>query len=88
MNVTPSHLVPEWYFLILFQTLRMIPGTVFGISGEMLVNIGVLLVGLLILLVPFLDQKAGREQHSPVFTLMGWAGMLYMIIAISLAYFT
>jgi cytochrome b6 len=84
----PLGIKPEWYFLVLFQTLRLMPGTVFGVNGEMLVNVGVLLVGLMVILVPILDRRAAQEHHSPVFTLMGWAGMLYMIVAISLAYLT
>jgi len=84
----PLGIKPEWYFLVLFQTLRMMPSQIAGIDGEMIVNIAVLLVGVGLFLVPVLDRRAARNEPSPVFTILGWAGILYLILAISLAYLT
>src|SRR3989338_6813936 len=36
---TPAGIQPEWYFLWMFQTLKLFPGHLFGIEGE-LVGIG------------------------------------------------
>lgn len=84
----PVGIKPEWYFLVLFQTLRMMPATVLGLGGEMVVNAVVMLVGLGLILVPFLDRKASREEPSRAFTVIGWAGFLYMALTIGLAYLT
>ncbi len=84
----PLGIRPEWYFLVLFQTLRMMPSSLAGMDGEMLVNILVLLVGVGLFLVPFLDRRASRDEPSPAFTILGWAGILYLIVAITLAYLT
>jgi len=54
---TPAGIRPEWYFLFLFQTLKLIPGRVLWIEGE---QFAVLLFGLgatLWVLVPFLDRN-------------------------------
>ena len=60
LEPTPEGIKPEWYFLFMFQTLKHVPETV-----------GVLffaLVALFLLLVPFLDRKAMREEKCPGFT--------------------
>jgi len=55
----PEGIKPEWYFLFMFQFLKQLPGTIMGLEwleGEM---VGVLffgVVGLIVLLVPFLDR--------------------------------
>jgi cytochrome b6 len=84
----PLGIRPEWYFLVLFQTLRMMPSSIFGVDGELVVNTGVLLVGLGLLAVPFLDRKASREEPSRIFTIVGWAGIAYLAATITLAYLT
>ncbi|HMF89526.1 MAG TPA: cytochrome bc complex cytochrome b subunit [Candidatus Angelobacter sp.] len=58
--VAPAGIKPEWYFLFMFQTLKMIPAKVWVIDGEVL---GVLifgLAGLLWLLLPFFDREGRR----------------------------
>ena len=62
---------PEWYFLFMFQTLKILDPAVFHVDGELLETLGVLFfaaVGAFLLLVPFLDRKAAREESSPRFT--------------------
>jgi cytochrome b6 len=76
----PAGIRPEWYFLAMFQTLKLVPSHVLGLEGEML---GVLVFGgaaALLLFVPFLDRRAARGEHSPAFTLAGIAALLYLLI--------
>ncbi|MBI2495202.1 MAG: cytochrome bc complex cytochrome b subunit, partial [Candidatus Omnitrophica bacterium] len=55
---TPAGIQPEWYFLWMFQTLKLFPGHVLGIEGE-LVAVGFTgLAGLARLLVPWLERPA------------------------------
>ena len=60
---TPIGIQPEWYFLWMFQTLKLFPSHVLGLEGELLafglVNLG----GVLLLLVPWLDRP-GRQGRS------------------------
>jgi cytochrome b6 len=77
--VVPSGIRPEWYFLAMFHTLKLVPSHVLGIEGELL---GVLAFGLaaaVLVAVPFLDRRASREEPSPLFTAMGVAALVYMI---------
>jgi quinol-cytochrome oxidoreductase complex cytochrome b subunit len=58
---TPAGIKPEWYFLFLFQTLKLIPGRVLWIEGEQFAVMMFGLVAVLWVLMPFLDRNpAGR----------------------------
>lgn len=61
--VTPAGIKPEWYFLFMFQTLKLIPSKVWIIDGEVLGVLGCSLAGLFWLLLPFFENdKAGRTK--------------------------
>ncbi len=75
---------PEWYFVFLFETLKLVPGGelhVFGIVVEY-EAIPILLSGvgaLLMILVPFLDRGVVKKERSPIFT---WIGIVFLIYAV------
>ncbi len=71
---------PEWYFMFLFETLKLVPGG--EIAGVEYEAIPVLLSGvaaLLLVAVPFLDRGVVRRGRSPVFTAVGAAALLYIV---------
>ncbi len=75
---TPAGIRPEWYFLFLFQTLKVIPGRVLGIEGEQMGLLMFGLAGALWLMVPFLD----RNPHGRSGRLIAWTGVgavLYIV---------
>ena len=64
-----ANIRPEWYYIFMFQTLKVVPGgEIFGIEYEaipiMLFGLG----GALLMAVPFLDRGAARTGRSP-----GWS---------------
>jgi cytochrome b6 len=75
-----SDIKPEWYFMFMFQTLKLVPGgEIAGIEYE---AIPILLFGLgaaIIILVPFLDRGASRTGRSPVVTAIGTLTLIYMV---------
>ncbi len=76
---TPVGIQPEWYFLWMFQTLKIFPGHLFGLEGE-LVAVGLTgLAGLALLLVPWLDRPARREQSSWLVWAVGVLGIAYVV---------
>ncbi len=83
---TPLGIKPEWYFTFMFTTLKIIPAHVVFIEGEKLAILGFMVAGLLWLLVPFLDRKAGRDERSPLFTWVGLTVVAYMVIMTILTY--
>ncbi|HVR41156.1 MAG TPA: cytochrome b N-terminal domain-containing protein [Thermoanaerobaculia bacterium] len=63
---------PEWYFIFMFQTLKLVPGgEIFGIEYEFIPIALFGLGGLVLLLVPFLDRGAARKGRSPMWSLAG-----------------
>jgi cytochrome b6 len=75
LAAAPENIKPEWYFLFLFQTLKLFPGTILGLNGE---TIAIVLVSLAIcffFLIPFFDRKAARQEKGYLFT---WIGIVYL----------
>jgi cytochrome b6 len=84
----PFGIKPEWYFLPLYQSLKIVPSTIFSISGEFFVNLLVLVGSGFWLAIPFLDRKASRNQRSIPFVIIGIVLIFYLAITIVLAYAT
>jgi quinol-cytochrome oxidoreductase complex cytochrome b subunit len=58
----PAGIKPEWYFLSVFQTLKLIPARIWKIDGEL---IGIFVFGALALgwtLLPFFEGPGGRGR--------------------------
>ncbi len=53
---TPAHIKPEWYFLFLYQTLKLVSRTV----GVLIPGVGILLL----VLVPFVDRGPSRRMRN------------------------
>jgi cytochrome b6 len=70
----------------MFTTLKIVPAHVLFLEGEMLAIFGFMIGGLIWLLVPYLDRRAGKEMKSPGFTLFGLIILLYIIIMTALTY--
>jgi cytochrome b6 len=72
----PENIKPEWYFLFLFQTLKLFPGEILGLNGE---TIAILLISagiFFFFLIPFFDRKSQRGEKSTLFT---WIGIIYFL---------
>jgi cytochrome b6 len=84
----PAGIKPEWYFLFLFQTLKYIPAKILFLDGDV---VGVLVMGMgaaLWVFVPFLDRKSARGEKAPVFTVIGWALVIYIVVMTIVGYLT
>ena len=75
----PQGIRPEWYFMFMFQTLKLIPGHVGFMEGEVLGIVGFMLLGLAWMLVPFWEMKRRPERRARPITIIGVAAILYMI---------
>ncbi len=62
-SAAPAGIKPEWYFLFMFQTLKLIPAKVLFIDGELLGILGFGAVAAVWVLLPFLGgDRYGRRQ--------------------------
>ncbi|HEY6102968.1 MAG TPA: cytochrome bc complex cytochrome b subunit [bacterium] len=75
----PAGLKPEWYFLFMYQALRMLPARLLGLEGEKLGVLAFMLAGAALLFVPFLDVWSKREQRHRLFTVAGVAALLFVV---------
>ena len=71
---------PEWYFMFMFETLKLVPGgEIAGIEFEAIPILLFGLGGVLLILVPFLDRGVVQRMRSPVFTAIGVAVLIYIV---------
>jgi len=71
---------PEWYFMFIFQSLKLVPGgEIASIEYEAIPILLFGLGGLLLVLVPFLDRGLLRRGRSPAFTAVGAAVLIYIV---------
>lgn len=54
----PIGIKPEWYFMAMFQTLKLLPSHVLGVEGELLGVLGFGLIGLILIGMPFLERQS------------------------------
>jgi cytochrome b6 len=76
----PVGIRPEWYFLAMFHTLKLLPSHIWIFEGE---RVGVIAFGLaaaFLVFVPFLDRRASRGERSPLFTIAAITGIAYLVI--------
>jgi cytochrome b6 len=70
---------PEWYFMFMFETLKLMPGgEIFGIGYEAIPILLFGVAGLALVLVPFLDRGVARHGRSPGFTAAGALAVVYI----------
>lgn len=82
----PAGIQPEWYFVFMFQTLKFIPAKILGLDGEMLGVLFFLIIGILFVLVPFLDKKARLGESSKLFAAFGIVAIVYIAIMTIVSY--
>jgi cytochrome b6 len=71
---------PEWYFMYLFQTLKLVPGgEIFGIEYEAFPVLLSGLAALALVLVPFLDRGRPGSRSGTYATWIGVVAVLYMV---------
>ncbi len=77
----PSGIEPEWYFLFMFQILRIMPSMVLGIDGRLLVFVVMGVLGIGWTLVPWLDRGAAEGRPSRI---IHWGGVVLLAAVIVL----
>jgi len=82
----PAGIRPEWYFLAMFFTLKLIPSKVLVFDGEVL---GVLVFGLAAvgwMLMPFWDNRSENERRHRMLTGLGIFVIAYLAVFSVLGY--
>ena len=82
----PIGIKPEWYFMAMFQTLKVLPSHVLGVEGELLGVLGFGSIGLLLIFLPFLDRRSAAGQASLFPAAFGITLIAYMVALTYLGY--
>ena len=82
----PIGIKPEWYFMAMFQTLKLLPSYILGIEGELLGVLAFGVVGLVLILIPFLDRRTASGQPSRLPAAFAITLILYMVLLTYLGY--
>ncbi len=75
----PAGIRPEWYFLFMFQMLKLLPAKILIFDGEVVGILAFALGGLFWLLVPFLDKPSQQGKRSFIFAAIGLVVVLFII---------
>ena len=84
----PAGIKPEWYFLFMFQTLKLIPAKILGMDGEVLGIMAFNIVALLLFIVPFVDRSPENRRRRLVFNALGGLALLYIVVMTIVGYVT
>ena len=82
---TPEHIKPEWYFLWIYQFIKLPsfvlgPGVAAGLAGILIPAIGIVLL----ILLPFLDRKAERKPSKRRLAMAITFVILVIFVALSI----
>ena len=77
---TPVGIKPEWYFLWMFQALKLIPSKVFIFDGEVVGILGFGVMGLILLILPFIDIRSRKEKRNLFLTLLGIFMLAFIVV--------
>lgn len=88
LEPAPPGVKPDWFFLSIYQTLKIIPSQIIFISGETLGIVIIFLVVVFLAFIPFFDRASSREETSPLFTFLGLTITLYFVLMTIIGYFT
>jgi quinol-cytochrome oxidoreductase complex cytochrome b subunit len=82
----PAGIRPEWYFLAVFYSLKLIPSKIAMFDGEVL---GILFFGLCAaawMLIPFWDRRTAEEERHRLLTGAGVFVIAYLVVFSALGY--
>jgi cytochrome b6 len=82
----PAGIKPEWYFLFMFETLKLIPGRVLFLEGKQLGVMIFALGAVFLICVPFLDRWSANNKRNPLFTSIGFGILIYIFAMTAISY--
>jgi cytochrome b6 len=76
----PAGIRPEWYFMFMFETLKLLPAHILFLEGELAGILFFGVAGLLWMLVPFIDRRPDAGKTSLWLFRLGIAAVAYIVI--------
>ena len=82
----PAGIRPEWYFMFMFQTLKMLPAELLFVEGEIVGILGFSLVAAIFTFWPFLDRKSSKGGRQPLVAILGTIAIFFIIVMTIIGY--
>jgi len=82
----PAGIRPEWYFLFMFETLKLLPSKVAFLDGEFAGILAFSLAGALWVAIPFIDRQVGFSRITRIFTGLGIFALGFIIMMSALVF--
>ena len=82
----PAGIKPEWYFMFMFQTLKLLPSHILGMDGEFVGVAAFGLAAVVLALIPFIDRGAARGRSSKVLTWVAYGALVYIVVLTAWGY--
>lgn len=76
----PEGIRPEWYYMFMFQTLKVLPAHILGIEGEILGVLFFAVCALIWMLVPFWEIKRKSDSGPRPMTVIGVIGLIFVVV--------
>jgi len=76
---TPLHVKPEWYFLFLYQILKIIPSNILGIEGTAFGVVSIFIALIVVTLWPFFDKKEDSKKAMWIRVAVTILGLILVI---------
>jgi len=76
----PIGIKPEWYFIFMFETLKLLPANILFIEGEVLGILAFGIAGMIWLFIPFIKFSKNKEINSKIIRWIGIFSILYIVI--------
>ena len=79
MAPAPEGIRPEWYFLFLFQTLKVFPAKILFITGDTIAILLILLAVIFLFFLPLIDNRPA-ERKGKIITFIAYVFIMYAVV--------
>ena len=76
----PVGIKPEWYFMFMFETLKILPANILFIEGEAVGIFAFAFAGIIWMFIPFIKFSKRKELNNKIIRWIGLFSLLYMVI--------
>ena len=76
----PIGIKPEWYFMFMFETLKLLPAHILFVEGEVVGIFAFAFAGIIWMFIPFIKFSKRKNLNSKIIRWFGLISLIYMII--------
>ena len=80
LDSAPVGIKPEWYFMFMFETLKLLPAHILFIEGEVVGIFAFAFAGIIWMFIPFINFSKRKDLNSKIIRWVGLISLIYMII--------